>query len=137
VGVAVGGLPRGLRPWPRQHLARGALGEAPQGTGGRPGQRLRPRRQRGPDLARDVDVGVELVDEEAGDPIADHLVLEQAAAGGRPVVRVEGLPVDPDGEHRHEGHDRGEHDEREREASPADGRFRHGDSSPMCGARPQ
>ena len=137
VGVAVGALPGELRARAGEHLVGGALGEGAQGARGRPGERLRARRQRIPDLALDVDVRVELVDEEAGDLVADHLLLEQTAAGGRPVVRVEDLPVDPDGEDRDEGHDRREHHEGQRKASAADGRLRHRHSCPTVRAAPQ
>jgi hypothetical protein len=59
----------------------------------------------------DVDVGVELVDEIVADGGADRRVLDQPVAGVDPVVGVQRLALDPDGEHAEEGEQRAQHDQ--------------------------
>ena len=53
------------------------LREVAQAPVAGPGERLEPRRQRPGDLALDVDVGIDLVDEEGRDLRADDRVVEQ------------------------------------------------------------
>ena len=73
-----------------------------QRAGGGRGERIEPGRERRADLLGDVDVRVQLVDEVDGDLVADHGVGEHLGARLRPVVGVEHLPVQPDGEQRDE-----------------------------------
>jgi hypothetical protein len=90
---------------------RGAVGELAQPARGRAGERLQPGRERRADLSLDVDVGVELVDQERRELLADHGPLQQLGAGLRPVVGVQDLAVRPHGEDPAEGEHRCHHHE--------------------------
>ena len=63
-------------------------------------------------LLGDVDVGVELIDRVVGERVADLVLVEQLAAGVDPLACVERLPLDPGGEDREHGQNRGGDDQR-------------------------
>ena len=125
-------------------LLRGRVGVDPQllharrveqaadrGRGGLPQRRGQRRRQRVEvvgqprlELGGHVDVGIELVDEEDRDRVADLLVLYQFGAGLLPGLVVEHLPVHPRRQDRREPDQRGDDDQHpdQRRASPTPAR---------------
>ena len=106
----VGVGPQLLRARTGERLLRRALRQVAQRAGGGPGERLQPGRQRLLELRLDVDVGVQLVDEERRDLVADLAVLEQLRTRLGPVVGVDDLPVGPQGDDRREReHGRDQH----------------------------
>ena len=76
------------------------------------GERLKLRRQARLDEVRDVDVGIDLIDDVVRGGRADIGVLQQLCAGVRPVVRAEQQPVGPGREDPYHQQDRREHDQR-------------------------
>ena len=107
VGDPVGLLPEHLNPWRLEGLLRGLGRELTDSGRRRRGDRLEVLGQSLLQVRRDVDVRVELIDGVVRERVRDLLVLEQLAAGVDPLVRVERLAVDPAGEDRQEGEDRG------------------------------
>jgi hypothetical protein len=112
VRCAIGVLPRGLDPRLLQGRARDLPAGLTEPACRRAGQALDLGREPLLDLALDVDVRVQLGDQKVGDRVADLLVLEQLAAGPRPRIGLQRLPLHPQGEDREEADQRGQHHQR-------------------------
>ena len=115
---AVEVLPGRLHAGALERAPRNAFGELAQPPGDGPGQALRLRRQCCPDLALHVHVRIQLVHEVDRERVPDLLALEQLRAGLGPLVGVQGLPVDPAGNHEEERDHRGR-DQQHGDAAPA------------------
>jgi hypothetical protein len=100
VGTPVGFLPCHLDSGAVQRPLGDVVGGAAQGVGRRGGERVRAGGQRLAQLAGDVDVGVQLIDEVAGDRGLDRGLLEQRRARPSPLVGLQRLAADPDGHDR-------------------------------------